>query len=510
MKQQPSPTPVYRSRKIREIELRTANQPEPPYLMGKAGLAVAEVARDRLSAMNASSVLILAGPGNNGGDALVCARHLKQWWFKVALVFTGKPDKLSGDAAKALRDWLGAGGTLLPKIPGDGKWDLVIDGLFGIGLERDLEASYLQLVNQINEWRLPVLAIDIPSGLCSDTGRVRGAAVRASATVTFIGLKPGLLTHHGSEYCGEIVLRHLDLDAPSLLAPDIWVIDRDMAASALQPRPAGSHKGLFGNVAILGGAKGMAGAPLLAGRAALKMGAGRVYLGLFAQDAPGVDPQQPELMLRSPEALLKLDHVDCLVAGPGMGESPDAFSFLKSALESKSTLVLDADALNLIAAHSGLQRLLSERSSATILTPHPAEAARLLGAETRQIQNDRLAAAGELAKRFNSHAVLKGAGSICATLDGKCYINTTGNPGLSSAGMGDVLSGMIAAFVAQRLTPEQALLLGVYLHGAAADELVRRGTGPVGLTATEVTDAARDLLNQWVYGGAKNNPAATS
>lgn len=494
-----SPQALYRSPELRQIEQKAVAGPNPPALMEKAGLATAEIARDKLLAGGRASVLILAGPGNNGGDALVAARYLKQWWFKVTVVFTGKREKLAVDARKALDEWLAAGGTVLTEIPADGKWDALIDGLFGIGLERDLEGRYLQFVQEVNRLGLPVLSIDIPSGLCSDTGRVRGAAVHAAMTVTFIALKPGLFTHFGPEYCGEIFLRTLDVDAASLAAPRMWLIDRSLAAAALTPRPANSHKGLFGSVGILGGVQSMVGAALLAARAALKLGAGRIYLGLLDPDAPGVDFEQLELMLRSPHALMKLDHLSCLVAGPGMGQSTDARCFLKSALNSPLPLVIDADALNFIGAHAEFQQLLKERVNASLLTPHPAEAARLLGVDTATVQNDRIAAVTTLAERYNSHVVLKGAGSVCALPNGECFINTTGNPGLASAGMGDVLSGMLGAFLAQGLSPQHAMLLAVYLHGAAADDLVERGIGPVGLTATEVTDAARSLLNRWVY-----------
>lgn len=494
-----SPQAIYRTPDLRQIEQLAASGPHTPALMEKAGLAAAELARDQLLAGGKASVLILAGPGNNGGDALVAARYLKQWWFKITVVFTGKREKLAADARKAHDDWLAAGGKVLTEIPAGGKWDAIIDGLFGIGLERDLEARYLQLVNELNRMGLPVLSIDIPSGLCSDTGKIRGVAVHAAATVTFIALKSGLFTNFGPEYCGEIFLRTLDVDAPRLRPPRMWLIDRTVAGSPLKPRPANSHKGMFGSVGIVGGAPSMVGAALLAGRAALKLGAGRIYLGLLAPDAPGADVGQPELMLRSPHALMKLSHLSCLVVGPGMGDSTDARYFLKSALESRLPLAIDADALNLIGAHPELQQLLTGRANASILTPHPAEAARLLDVDTAHVQNDRIAAAVTLAERYNSHVVLKGAGSICALPNGECFINTTGNPGLASAGMGDVLCGMLGAFLAQGLSPQHTMLLAVYLHGAAADELVKQGIGPVGLTASEVTDAARGLLNQWIY-----------
>ena len=493
-----NPTPIYSTAEIRAIERLAAALPAPPALMEKAGLAAAEIVRDQLLTDDCNTVLVLAGPGNNGGDAFVAARHLQAWWFKVILVFSGERGRLSDDAEQALVAWLAAGGEILAEIPANKTWDAVIDGLFGIGLERDLEGKYLELVNTVNHMQRPVLALDIPSGLGSDNGNIYGAAIRAAVTVTFIGLKPGLLTQHGPDYCGEILLRELDLDASSLITPYAWRLDQAYAQKLLPPpRSANSHKGVFGSVGIIGGSTGMVGAAFLAGTAALKLGAGRVYLGLMAANVPGVNTAQPELMLRPVHELFKLDHLSCLVVGPGLGMEPDAYFWLGSALESTLPLVLDADALNLIATHPRLASLLRTRAAAAILTPHATEAARLLGINTAAIQHDRMAAATKLAERFNCGAVLKGAGSICALPDGRRYLNTSGNPGLSSAGTGDVLSGIIGAFLAQGLSAENALLLAVHLHGAAADALLQAHGGPIGMTASEITDAARSLLNQW-------------
>jgi hydroxyethylthiazole kinase-like uncharacterized protein yjeF len=487
---------IYRTHEIRLAEQATAAPPDTPSLMERAGLAAAGLAQRLLG--NGTSVLVLAGPGNNGGDALVAARHLKRMWFKVTVVFTGDPEKLPPDAAKALQAWLEAGGELLAEIPAGGKWDLVVDGLFGIGLARELDDRSLELVNRVNRMNLPVLALDIPSGLDSDSGRPLGAAVRAAHTLTFIGLKPGLLTADGPDYCGKI---HLDLlGIPRELLPEArgQLLARDELAAFLKPRPLNCHKGMLGSVGILGGAPGMAGAALLAGRAALKLGAGRVYLGLLAEPALAADLQQPELMLRPPEQLFGAE-LSCLVAGPGLGQSEEALHWLERALYVKPSLVLDADALNLIAAHDSLRELLSKRKGSAVLTPHPAEAARLLGTTAADIQRDRVSAALALTARFGSPVVLKGTGSVCALPDGGWFINPTGNPGLSSAGTGDVLAGIVGALAAQGVPPEQALLLAVHLHGAAADELVAEDTGPIGLTASEVTDKARELLNRWVY-----------
>ncbi|MFN7087424.1 MAG: NAD(P)H-hydrate dehydratase [Burkholderiales bacterium] len=487
-------TPVYLTAEIREIETAAAALPDPPRLMERAGLAAAEVAR-RIAVDNGKPVLVLAGPGNNGGDAFVIARHLRQWWFRVDVVFTGDAKKLSADAAAALSAWRAAGGEILTTLPPAQDRGLIIDGLFGIGLQRDIDGRYAELVAAANNSGVPVLAVDMPSGLESDSGRVLGCAIRAQHTATFIGLKPGLLTLDGPDYCGRIHLCDLGLDARGLLPARGELIGREILAAAFRPRARNVHKGNFGSVGILGGARGMVGAALLAGRAALKLGAGRVYVGLIASEAPLLDAAQPELMLRSADEVLKLGHLTCLAAGPGLGQAPDAAFYLRRAIASPFPLVIDADGLNLIAADDEIKNELKQRVTSTLLTPHPAEAARLLACATADVQRDRVAAARQITERFQCGVVLKGAGSVCAMPDRTWAINTSGNPGMAAAGMGDVLTGIIAALLAQGVDARTALHAGVWLHGAAADALVADGIGPVGLTASELTDAARRLAN---------------
>ena len=293
------------------------------------------------------------------------------------------------------------------------------------------------------------------------------------------------------------------------------IITREQVAAFLKPRPRDSHKGLFGKVVVIGGASGMVGAALLAGRAALTLGAGCVHVGLLTDNAPVVDMVQPELMLHRAEDLLRYSplptplpqageganvsstfNLGVLAVGCGLGTSITAQKLLYDALRLNTALVLDADALNLIARHSDLQDDLRARNAATVITPHPAEAARLLGISTTEIQAARAEAAQQLSEKFHCSVVLKGADSVCVTRDGKTYVNKTGNPGMSAPGMGDVLTGMVAAFIAQGLDADQALLLAVHLHGAAGDALAEKGVA-VGMTATDVTEWARWLLNQW-------------
>ena len=484
--------PIYRTAEIRAIEAAVLGGKEPAPLMERAGLAAAEIARG-IVGDRGRGVLVLAGPGNNGGDAFVVARHLKSWWFKVDVVFAGDQDRLSADARAALAAWRDAGGGTLERIPAHRTWDHAIDGLFGIGLKRELSGQHADLVTAINELAATVLALDVPSGIDADTGRVHGCAVRADHTATFIGLKPGLLTLDGPDQCGEIHLCALGLDPQPARGA---VVGGEVIRSVLPARRANSHKGSYGSLGIVGGARGMVGAALLSARAALHLGTGRVYAGLLADDAIGYDPLQPELMLRAVQDILRLDALDCLAVGPGLGQTPAAHAALTTALQRNIPVVLDADALNLVAADSGLQELLRSRTAPGILTPHPAEAARLLGRDTPGIQADRCAAAGEIAARYSCFVVLKGAGSICALPDGAWFINTSGNPGMASAGMGDVLTGIIAALLAQGADAKHALLAGVHLHGAAGDALA---AGPQGLTsimASEVIAEARALFNR--------------
>jgi hydroxyethylthiazole kinase-like uncharacterized protein yjeF len=496
--------PIFITAEIREIERMAATLPDSPQLMEKAGLAAAQIVRDHLLKDAYNNVLVLAGPGNNGGDAFVAARYLKQWGNRVIVVFSGDRSRIPPDAKHALQAWLAINGEIAPDIPSDQSWSTVIDGLFGIGLNqrknRPIEGKYLEWIHRVNQLNVPIVALDIPSGLGSDDGCVHGAAIRATMTVTFIEFKPGLFTNFGPEYCGTLLLCDLDIPLPSSLQPKIWRLDRKLAQSILPPRrSANCHKGTFGTLAILGGSTGMVGAALLAGRSALHLGAGRIYLGLLTHIPLSVDFVQPELMLRSPSELFKLKSLDCLVVGPGLGNEPEALSWLDCALDTEIQLVLDADALNLIAMHSDLAEKLNHRTVPVILTPHPAEAARLLKTDTTAIQNNRMEAAHKISQQFNAHVVLKGAGSICCFSDGRRYLNTSGNPALSTAGTGDVLTGMIGALIAQGSNPEDALLLAVYLHGAAADQLRQQYHGPVGITASEIVTSARLLLNQWIY-----------
>lgn len=492
---------LYCSTSLRKIEARHSGAP----LMQRAGLAAADWAAE-LANQRQRPVLILAGPGNNGGDAFEAAHLLRQRSHDVRLVFAGNPSGLPTDAAAACRRFIDNGGRIEADIPPDGHWSLIIDGLFGIGLTRPPEGCYADWIAAANSLAerdaCPLLALDCPSGLNADTGLILGEAIRASHTITFIAAKPGLLTADGPDHCGEIRVAYLDLDPPAEQAADGQLISCADFSAYLKPRRQNSHKGSFGNAGVLGGAPSMVGAVFLAARAALKLGAGRVYAGLLDPQAPSFDPIQPELMLRRPAALIQTP-LTALACGPGLGVSLEASELLETAINLDHVLVLDADALNLIASEGSLQLALAARNAPSILTPHPAEAARLLEATTAEVQSDRIGAARQIATRYCSHVALKGAGTVVASVDGDWWINPTGNPGMATAGMGDVLSGIIVALLAQGWPALSALLAGVHLHGAAADRLVANGIGPAGLMASEVIDAARSEFNAWVAATAR-------
>ena len=508
---------------LRSIE--HAHAYDQPPMMERAGEAAAQLAL-KLQANLAGLPLILAGPGNNGGDAFVVARILKQRGLDPVLVFFGNASKLPADARQAFDRWSAISRTY-DSIP-DRKYGLLVDGLFGIGLARPLAEPYLSLIARINAYRGPVLAIDCPSGLNADTGTLNPVAVRATQTITFIAHKPGLLTLYGPDHCGEITVADIGLGGdveksttpfgprsgrgqalslskakPSQTAVHAstssartalagHVNDPALFAEFLRPRHHNSHKGSYGSAAIIGGAPTMAGAALLAGRAALKLGAGRVFVGMLERVA--VDHGQPELMLRAANDVF--DIATAIGIGPGLAQSDEALALLRRAIDTPLPLVIDADALNLLAAHPVFARQIARREQGTLITPHPAEAARLLNTSVEDIQSDRIASALALASHFKACVVLKGCGSVIATPDGRWFINTSGNAGLASGGTGDVLTGMCVALLAQGWTIEAAALGAVWLHGAAADSLAESGDGPIGIAASELIVPAKRLLNQ--------------
>jgi hydroxyethylthiazole kinase-like uncharacterized protein yjeF len=496
-----SMTALYSLNEIRAVESAAQAVLPQGTLMQAAGSASAALAMCLLTKDDGPQrILVLAGPGNNGGDALDAAARLSHG-CDVAILLFADPASLPPNAQQAYERALHSSAEFLDAAEAPsallGDWSLVIDGLFGIGLSRPISGTLHDVIAQLNRRRLSVLAIDIPSGLDADTGTIvggkSGIAVAASQTITFIGDKPGLHTCDGRDYAGMVTVATLDIDAAMFPVARAMLNSPALFGESLRPRRQNSHKGSYGDVAIVGGAQGMTGAALLAGRAAAKSGAGRTFIA-FAGETPALDAEQPELMCRSAHEFDLASPI--LVVGTGLGISAEAKQLLTRALASKHPMVIDADALNLIAQDPSLQKMLTERSAASILTPHPLEAARLLGMTSAEVQADRPAAARTLAQRFHAITIVKGSGSIIAEPQGTIVVNPTGNPGLATAGSGDVLAGVCGALLAQGWPAWEAALGAVWLHGSAADELVRQGIGPIGLTAGELIAPIRNLINR--------------
>lgn len=467
-------------------------------LMRRAGRAAADFALELLGDSRALPVLVLAGPGNNGGDALEAAANLADAGIDATVLhLPGRADTSSATAAAYERARSGTVGWI-DMLPPDAQWGLVIDGLFGIGLARPLDGEYRDLVESLKAVRCPILALDVPSGLDADTGEVigpDGIAVCATHTLTFLGNKPGLHTADGRDHAGQVRVDMLGVDEATLPRAPASTGHVALFSGHLAARRHNSHKGSFGDVAVVGGAHGMAGAPVLAARGALFAGAGRVFVAALG-NPPGYDSVQPEIMFRQADDFDFFGRT--LVVGPGMGDSAGAIRLLAKALDSDSPLVLDADALNLVGASPDLQSRLAQRTAPSILTPHPLEGARLLGMTAAVVQADRLEAAREMALRSNATVILKGSGSVIARPDGEVVINPTGNAGLATAGTGDVLAGICGALLAQGWPAWEAAIGGAWVHGAAADDLVEDGAGPIGLTAGELPAAVRKVLNRLV------------
>lgn len=509
----PSATALYSVAEIRDIEHAAQAVLPAGTLMQRAGEAAAALALELIAkpagASGAAEALILAGPGNNGGDALEVAARLAGAGIRVTVLLFADPARQSPESQQALQRARSSSARFLDMAQApdiiSARWSLIVDGLFGIGLTRPISGALRTLVEMINALPCRVLALDVPSGLDADTGNVvgdNGVALRADDTMTFLGNKPGLHTGHGRDYAGTVHVSLLQL-GPEYFKPARAALNApEMFAGSLRARRHGSHKGSYGDVVVVGGAPGMAGAAILAATAAAKSGAGRVFVAFIAEP-PAYDPAQPELMCR---AALEQDFTGAtLVVGPGFGKSATAGDLLLRALHTQAPLVLDADALNLIAAEQELQQTLAQRAAKHLMTPHPLEAARLLGTSSAAIQANRLESARELARRFHATVILKGSGTVIARPDGMVLINTTGNPGLATAGTGDVLAGVCGAMLAQGWTDEDAALGAVWLHGHAADMLVEQGIGPVGLTAGELIPCVRTALNRLVY---QHDPAA--
>lgn len=473
---------------LQNLEMRAANQLGADTLMKRAGAAAAELIMKRLedAGVEQRRVTLLVGPGNNGGDALACACELREKGAVVNVVLPGGRRPTSALALAQLERWTQASGTTYDDPYMTEKADCVVDGLFGTGLAKPITGDYLDAVLWFNERQALKVSLDIPSGLNPVTGHWTGSYPGCSAdvTITFLCVKSGLYMCEGADAAGEIVLNELDVSVP--LSP-LSVIGTDEFPRVLRPRVKNSHKGDYGSVAVIGGTYGMIGASILAARAALISGAGRVTLECRAEHAPHVDMVYPEIMFATKP--VNLEDFDAIVLGCGLGTSAEAKARVIEALNCQKPLILDADALNIIAADIKLQDMVLARRAPTVLTPHPGEAARLLRRDTAGVTADRVAACRELAVQTGAIVVLKGVGTVISMRSSRTWINPTGSPMLATGGSGDVLAGMIGAMFAQGYDMVESVLAAVYFHGLSAEGL------EAGFTAGEIAPNAMALVH---------------
>ncbi|MDA7417481.1 NAD(P)H-hydrate dehydratase [Xenophilus arseniciresistens] len=453
--------PLWGKAGTRRIEAQASASLPPHTLMRRAGLGIARLAM--ALAPHARHIWVACGPGNNGGDGFEAAVQLQACGFHTTVSWRGDATALPSDARAALTRLHAAGLSCTPEAPSH--WDLAIDALLGLGSRRPPDGHLADWLQRMHAADAPLLSVDLPSGLDADTGVGTGPVLVSRAPrhcLSLLSLKPGQFTADGRDRCGTLWLDDLGcaVDDASGSA-DAWL----PGFAPDQPRLHATHKGSYGDVAVLGGAPGMVGAPILAATAALHAGAGRVFVGLLDPAAAAWDATAPELMFRPHHTLPQ--HGQALVCGCGGGEALAAM--LPALLDHAGPLVLDADALNALAGQDALQKRLHQRASPAVLTPHPLEAARLLNCSTAQVQADRLAAARTLAERMNSVVLLKGSGSVIASPGAPALINPSGNARLASAGTGDVLAGFIGALLAQGLDPRSAAWRAAWRHGDLAD-----------------------------------------
>lgn len=491
------PLALYRAESVRALDREAIEGAGIPgsTLMNRAGTAAFEVLHTRWPAVR--RILVLCGPGNNGGDGYVLAREARHAGLMVAIQQLGGRAP-SGDARAALDAALAAGLTPQPFDASSlGGHEVFVDALLGTGLDREVQEEFRVAIEALNQAPSPCLSIDIPSGLNADTGAVMGAAVRAQATVSFIGLKQGMFTCEGPEHCGEIFFH--DLSVPDSVYSGVPCsarrLELDPLRGLLPARPRDAHKGRFGHVLVVGGDIGYAGAVRLAAEAALRVGAGLVSVATRAANAAWLGAARPEIMCYPAESAADLkgllDRATVVAVGPGLGRSSWAVNLLAHLLEREVPMVVDADALNLLA----LDPITEETWT---LTPHPGEAARLLGLTVAQVQADRFRAVAELQRRYGGVAVLKGCGTLISGPNGDIHLCHYGNPGMASGGMGDVLTGVVAGLMAQGLSSLDAATLGVALHARAGDRAAVAGQR--GLLACDLFPHLRHLVNPMLPG----------
>lgn len=483
---------LYSCEQVRLLDREAIEQYHIPgaVLMERAGEAAFHLLRQNWP--EAKRIVVLCGLGNNAGDGYVVARLAKHTGLQVEVVQLGESEHLKGDALQMYRAAYQADVEMKVYRQGDLPFaDVYVDALFGTGLQRTVESPWADVIRELNVSDVPVLAIDVPSGLNADTGVPLGVAVKATRTITFIGIKKGLMTAYGADYCGQVCfddlrIPHAVYDAVN---PVGVISETAVWQSWLAPRRASAHKGDHGTVLLIGGNLGMSGAIMLAAHAALRCGAGRVVVATRAQHAVAISQYCPEVMahgVESAQALIPLlQEADVIALGPGMGRDQWAQDLWMQATAEDKVSVLDADALRLLASHP--------KRGNWVLTPHPGEAGGLLGYAASQIQADRFDAVHSIQQRYGGIVVLKGAGSLIKADAQEIVVCNKGNPGMATAGMGDVLTGVIAALLAQGLSRAQAAIAGVEVHAMAADLAAKKGQR--GLIARDAIDALRSLVN---------------
>ncbi|NQV86459.1 MAG: NAD(P)H-hydrate dehydratase, partial [Woeseiaceae bacterium] len=454
------PVNIYSVASVREMDRRAIEDHgiSGYSLMKKAGAAALNAARSHYP--DAKRWQVICGAGNNGGDGYVVARLAAHEGVVVSVLSLVAPDSLTGDAATAHADFAAEGGVVMPWAGElDAEADLLVDAMLGSGLERDVVGDYAAATAALNQHPASVHAMDIPTGINADTGAIMGCAVLASLTTTFVGLKAGLFLGSGRNCCGELTFSDLDIgeDCRAGIQAVCKRMDDEQLAALLPPRARGAHKGDFGHVLVIGGGPGMSGAARLCGEAALRSGAGRVSVATHADHAALISAARPELMshsISSAEDLSELiEKADVIAFGPGLGQSDWARECYAVVRESIKPSVWDADALNLLATRP-------ENAGNRVITPHPGEAATLLGINAAEVQADRSRALAEMASKYGGVIVLKGAGTLISSDSGLPFVCTAGNPGMAAPGMGDVLTGVIAALLAQGLSLSDAAKAG--------------------------------------------------
>jgi len=488
------PVKLYSAEQVRELDRIAIEEIGIPgyTLMQRAACFSYETLKEKWP--EAKSIVVICGGGNNAGDGYVLAKLAFEDDKQVSIVNMIDPENLKGDAATAYQDLLTT--NILPiefSLSVLEGVDVIVDALFGTGLDRDIEGKFCKVINSINASEVSILSIDIPSGLNADTGSIMNIAINADVTATFIGLKNGMFTGDGLEYSGEIFFD--DIGVPE---ETYQLLDNHSASRlelkdlnhVLKIRKRNSHKGHFGHVLVIGGDEGYLGAVRMAAEAAARVGAGLVSIATRSSHASLLSTVRPEIMSHGVETLDDLialiKRANVIAIGPGLGQSEWAKLLLARVLESNLPMVIDADALNLLAEED-----LSSMN--WVMTPHPGEAARLLKIESGIIQSDRFKSASMLHEKYHGPVVLKGSGTLIVDTDGDLTVCDAGNPGMSSGGMGDVLTGVIASLIAQGIEINHATKLGVCLHANAADRAAEAGER--GMMAMDLLPHLRNLVN---------------